>query len=78
MDPGHHLLLYTDGVWETLADGDGRAEERFTTILDRASDGGAPLLDAILAAVHQELAGGPQLDDLTLLTATVLSPTAAP
>ena len=39
--------------------------------IDRASDGGAPLLDAILADVHQELAGRPQPDDLTLLTATV-------
>ena len=62
-----------DGVWETLADDDGRAEERFTSIIDRASEGGAPLLDAILADVHQELAGRPQPDDLTLLTATVRS-----
>ncbi len=46
-------------------------------IIDRASEGGAPLLDAILADVHQELAGGPQPDDLTLLTATV-DLTAAP
>jgi hypothetical protein len=59
-------------VWETLADDDGRAEERFTSIIDRASEGGAPLLDAILADVHQELAGRPQSDDLTLLAATVL------
>ena len=73
MDEGDHLLLYTDGVSETLADDDGRAEERFTSIIDRASEGGAPLLDAILADVHQELAGRPQPDDLTLLTATVRS-----
>ena len=36
MHEGDHLLLYTDGVWETLADEDGRAEERFSE-RDRAS-----------------------------------------
>jgi sigma-B regulation protein RsbU (phosphoserine phosphatase) len=68
---GDHLLLYTDGISEALADEDGRVEERFTSIIDRASGGGAPLLDAILADVHHELAGRPQPDDLTLLTARV-------
>ncbi len=71
MDEGDHLLLYTDGVWETLADEDGRAEERFTDAIEPGSEGGAPLLDAILADVHHELAGRPQPDDLTLLTATL-------
>ena len=74
MDEGDHLLLYTDGVSETLADEDGRAEQRFTSAIDRAPEGGAPLLDAILAEVHHELAGRPQPDDLTLLTASVLGP----
>jgi sigma-B regulation protein RsbU (phosphoserine phosphatase) len=69
---GDHLLLYTDGISEALADDDGRAEERFTSVIERASEGGAPLLDTILADVHHELAGRPQPDDLTLLTATVL------
>jgi hypothetical protein len=40
--------------------------------IDRASDGGSSLLDAILADVHHELAGRPQPDDVTLLTASVL------
>lgn len=71
---GDHLLLYTDGISESLADDHGRAEERFATIIDRASDGGAPLLDTILADVQKELAGRPQPDDLTLLTASVLGP----
>jgi sigma-B regulation protein RsbU (phosphoserine phosphatase) len=74
MGEGDHLLLYTDGVSETLADDDGRAEQRFTGTIDRASKGGAALLDAILADVHHELAGRPQPDDLTLLTASVLRP----
>jgi phosphoserine phosphatase RsbU/P len=75
---GDHLLLYTDGISEALADDDGRAEERFTGVIDRASEGGAPLLDTILADVHHELAGRPQPDDLTLLTATVLGLTGTP
>jgi sigma-B regulation protein RsbU (phosphoserine phosphatase) len=71
MDVGDHLLLYTDGISETLADENGRAEERFTSAIDRASEGGALLLDTILADVQHELAGRPQPDDLTLLTAVV-------
>jgi len=69
-----HLLLYTDGISDALADDDGRAEARFSTVIDGASEGGAGLLDTILAAVHGELAGQPQPDDLTLLTAKVLGP----
>ena len=42
-------------------------------IIERASAGGAPLLDAILAEVQHDLAGRPQPDDLTLLTARVLA-----
>jgi serine phosphatase RsbU (regulator of sigma subunit) len=72
MEEGDHLLLYTDGVSETLADADGRAERRLTATINRASKGGAPLLDAILADIRHELAGAPQPDDLTLLTARVL------
>ena len=74
MNVGDHLLLYTDGVSETLADDDGRAEERFTSTINRVGDGGGALLDAILADVHHELRGRPQPDDLTLLTARVLGP----
>ena len=74
MSTGDHLLLYTDGIWETLADEDGRAEARFTSAISRAPDGGATLLDRILAEVHHELAGQVQTDDLTLLTASVVAP----
>jgi sigma-B regulation protein RsbU (phosphoserine phosphatase) len=72
IDNGDHLLLYTDGISETLADDDGRSEDRFLNAVARASGGGAALLDAILADVDQALAGRPQPDDLTLLTASVL------
>ncbi|HEX7138016.1 MAG TPA: fused response regulator/phosphatase, partial [Vicinamibacterales bacterium] len=73
---GDHLLLYTDGVSETLADENGRYEERFTDAIERTSDGRAQLVDEILAEVDRELAGRPQPDDVTLLTASVLAPTA--
>ena len=72
MKKGDHLLLYTDGVWEPLANEDGRAEERFTNAVTRAPDGGATLLDTILVDVHRELACHLQPDDLTLLTARVV------
>ena len=71
-DEGDHLLFYTDGAWEALADHDGRAEARFTSTIEQTCGGGARLLDAILADIEHELAGQPQSDDLTLLTATVL------
>ena len=72
IEEGDQLLLYTDGISEVLADSDGCAESRFRKIIERASAGGATLLDAILSAVQDDLAGQPQPDDLTLLTARVL------
>jgi sigma-B regulation protein RsbU (phosphoserine phosphatase) len=79
IDEGDQLLLYTDGVSEVLAGADGCAEARFRTTIERASAGGASLLDAILADVQRDLAGRPQPDDLTLLTARVIeSPTSRP
>jgi len=72
IDEGDHLLLYTDGVWEVLADDDGRAEGRFLAAIERAPQGGASLLDTILGDVQREMAGQVQPDDLTLLTATVV------
>jgi sigma-B regulation protein RsbU (phosphoserine phosphatase) len=68
---GDHLLLYTDGVSETLADDDGRAAGAITSAIERAAEGGDSLLEALLADVRQKLAGGIQPDDLTLLTARI-------
>jgi sigma-B regulation protein RsbU (phosphoserine phosphatase) len=70
---GDHLLLYTDGIWEVLADDDGRAEQRFLTAIARAPAGGASLLDTILGDVHEEIAGRRQPDDLTMITARVIA-----
>jgi phosphoserine phosphatase RsbU/P len=71
---GDHLLLYTDGISEILADEDGGgAEDRLADAIKRIPDGGSGLLDTILAEVHRSLAGRLQPDDLTLLTAHVVA-----
>jgi sigma-B regulation protein RsbU (phosphoserine phosphatase) len=67
-----HVLLCTDGVWDVIADDDGRAEAQLASAIERAPNGGAPLLDTILDDVTRGLDGQPQLDDLTLLTASVV------
>jgi sigma-B regulation protein RsbU (phosphoserine phosphatase) len=72
VDEGDQVLLYTDGVWELLADDEGHAEARLLEIVDRTSEGGGKLLDTILAEVQAELAGRPQPDDVTMMTARVL------
>jgi sigma-B regulation protein RsbU (phosphoserine phosphatase) len=72
IDVNNHLLLYTDGVSDVLADADGCADREIALAIERKSDGGGPLLDAIAADVQERLAGRPQPDDLTLLTARVL------
>ena len=69
---GDHFLLYTDGIWEVLADDEGRAEQRLLAAIARAPAGGAQLLDTILGEVHGEMAGRLQPDDLTMLTASLI------
>ena len=78
IDAGDRLLLYTDGVSEVLANVDGCADKQIETAIERWSEGGAQLLDAILAEVHQNLAGLSQPDDLTLLTASVIGRNSPP
>ncbi len=68
---GDQLLLYTDGVSETLAGSEDCGEQRIQSLIAKHA-GGAQLLDAIVGAVRHELAGRAQPDDLTLLTARVL------
>src|SRR5262249_6922184 len=69
--PGDRLLLYTDGVSEALAGDDDRADLRLEQLAARNASGGT-LLDDILQAIRVDLAGCPQPDDLTLLTATLV------
>ena len=73
IDVGHQLLLYTDGVSQVLAGAEDDADARIVATIGGHSGGGAPLLDAILAAVQHDLAGADQPDDLTLMTAKVLA-----
>ena len=72
LEEDDQLLLYTDGVSELLADEEGRAERRLASLIDRAPEGGPALLDTILAEVYDELAGGAQPDDFTMLSASLL------
>jgi sigma-B regulation protein RsbU (phosphoserine phosphatase) len=72
VDEGSRILLYTDGVSEPLADVDGCAKGRIRKAIGDHAAGGTELLDAIVDAVRVTLAGRPQSDDLTLLTASVL------
>jgi sigma-B regulation protein RsbU (phosphoserine phosphatase) len=72
VDEGDQLLLYTDGVADALAGTDGCADTHFVSATRCAAGSGGPLLDSILADVQRALAGRPQPDDLTLLTARVL------
>jgi sigma-B regulation protein RsbU (phosphoserine phosphatase) len=72
MHRGDQLLLYSDGVSDLLADSDGRAEASITSAIDRATGGGGALLDTLIGDVRNKLAGEPQPDDLTLLTASIV------
>jgi sigma-B regulation protein RsbU (phosphoserine phosphatase) len=74
LEAGDHVLLYTDGISETLAGDDCRADQCLTDAIVRAGAGGSMLLDTILADVHGKIAAAPQPDDFTLLTASVLRP----
>lgn len=73
IDASDHLLLYTDGVSDAIANADGCADNQLESAIARTPHGGAGLLDAILANVHESLAGSAQPDDLTLVTASVLT-----
>jgi serine phosphatase RsbU (regulator of sigma subunit) len=69
IQPGDFLLLYTDGVTDASNDHDELfGAQRLRDIL--AAQGGKrseEIAQAILAAVNEFIAGGPQADDLTLL-----------
>jgi len=73
IDTSDRVLMYTDGVSDVISNADGCARNQLETAIARNPHGGAPLLDSILGDVHQRLAGRPQPDDVTLLTATVRS-----
>jgi phosphoserine phosphatase RsbU/P len=70
--PGDRLLLYTDGVSDAFAADHDLGEERIVSAIEQRVEGGAALLDAILAQVSARFCGRPQPDDVTLLTARLL------
>jgi sigma-B regulation protein RsbU (phosphoserine phosphatase) len=70
--PDDLLLFYTDGVADSLASEDDFGEAALLAAIQQHPDGGAPLLESILARVRERFGGRPQPDDLTLLAATVL------
>jgi sigma-B regulation protein RsbU (phosphoserine phosphatase) len=71
--PGGRILLYTDGVSEALSGEHDLEDEQVVAAIERYPDGGAPLVDGILADVRARFGGRPQPDDLTLLTARRIS-----
>jgi serine phosphatase RsbU (regulator of sigma subunit) len=73
MAPGDQLLLYTDGISDTLAGDQDLGDEQLVASMEKHREGGIPLLDALLSQVRARLAGRPQPDDLTLLTVKLLS-----
>jgi sigma-B regulation protein RsbU (phosphoserine phosphatase) len=68
---GYHLLLYTDGVSDALAGDDDLGEGRIRAIITGHPDGGAALLDAIIADVDRHGGHHPHRDDLTLVTVRI-------
>ena len=73
MAPGDQLLLYTDGISDTLAGDQDLGDEQLVASMEKHPEGGVLLLDAVLSQVRSKLAGRPQPDNLTLLTVKLLS-----
>jgi sigma-B regulation protein RsbU (phosphoserine phosphatase) len=66
--PGESLLLYTDGVADALNGRNERfSEDRLLAIASRASSSAGNLIDSLLAALDDHMAGFEQFDDITLL-----------
>ena len=68
-EPGARLLLYTDGVSDTLAGPDDDGEEAIVRTVREHVPPEESVLDAVLLQVRAQLGGRLQPDDLTLLSA---------
>ncbi|HKY32391.1 MAG TPA: SpoIIE family protein phosphatase [Candidatus Polarisedimenticolia bacterium] len=69
--PGDRWLLYTDGLTEASTDHAFFGDQRLRDVVRRHPQGGAPLLEGLLAAETEFRAGRPPADDLTLLAAVL-------
>jgi len=66
---GDVAVLYTDGVTEaTRADGALFETERLCAAIERAAGSPSAVLQSVLLAVRDFIAGAPQSDDITLVT----------
>jgi sigma-B regulation protein RsbU (phosphoserine phosphatase) len=69
---GDHVLLYTDGVSEAFITDTELGEDRIRAAITRHANGGASLLDALLADVDRHRGQHPYRDDVTLVTGHVV------
>jgi sigma-B regulation protein RsbU (phosphoserine phosphatase) len=70
LEPGDSLLIYTDGVTDTLGKNDEFfGDEWLLSIVTTPFDSARALLDTTQEKLHNHIAGGEQFDDFTLLTA---------
>jgi len=74
LDAGDELLLYTDGVSELHNDSTFFSDRRVVEAMRSVGASGQSLIDSILASLNDFAAGHPQMDDLTLLSATYAAP----
>jgi sigma-B regulation protein RsbU (phosphoserine phosphatase) len=72
LQPGDHLVFYTDGVTEAeSATGEMFGVHRLDEVLSRCPHDADELLESVLRKLNQFTAGRPPADDRTLLVATI-------
>jgi sigma-B regulation protein RsbU (phosphoserine phosphatase) len=70
LNPGDHLILYTDGVTEARNPaGDEFGEDRLATAMQSAQGSAANILEALIARTNAFASGATQHDDITLIAA---------
>jgi serine phosphatase RsbU (regulator of sigma subunit) len=68
---GDHLLLYTDGVSDALADMGASGEDHVRLVVEQHPEGGPALVDTLVGLVQRQLHTDRGPDDLTLVAADV-------
>jgi sigma-B regulation protein RsbU (phosphoserine phosphatase) len=75
---GDHLLLYTDGVSDALADMGASGEDHVRLVVEQHPEGGPALVDALVELVQRHLHTDRGPDDLTLVAADVIPRSPSP